>query len=124
MLLTQTKIIPPGQYESREDSLDIFLTDLAIHTQKSNNPNSLVRSYTKKTKGNNPARAHSRSVQVKGDGVVEVGFGFEEEELLQILQKQGKSMLRVYMPADGLPVYMAQDALEKLESLKKKLVKI
>lgn len=56
--------------------------------------------------------------------MVEVGFGFEEEELLQILQKQGKSMLRVYMPADGLPVYMAQDALEKLESLKKKLVKI
>ncbi len=123
MLITQTKIIPPGQYEPREDSLDIFLTDLAVHAQKSNNPSSLVRSYTKKTKGNKSRRAHSRSIRIKSDGVIEAGFGFDEKELLQILQKQNKSMLRVYMPAEGLPVYMAQDALEKVRSINKKLIK-
>ncbi len=119
MLLTATKIIPPGGYQPREDAIDIFISDLAFHAQKPAKPASLARNYAKYLKGGQAKRTHG-SVRMIDDHTMQVNFNFDEQEVWDLLRQQNKSILRVYLPTTGLPANMAPDALEKLQSLQKK----
>lgn len=120
---TFVRTVKPGEYKSREDAVDIFLTDMQVHAQKATNPASLTRQLTKKNAANMPARAFNKAIRVREDGNIDVAFDFDPEQLYQYLAKNGKSMIRFYMPAGGLPVVLAEDAKEKLRSIQKKLIK-
>lgn len=114
-----SRVVPAGQYHASKDSVDIFITDMAFHSQKHSNPNSLVRNYTKHLNGGKPRRTYG-SVKALDNGQIEMAMNFDEQEVLDLLAKTGKSKLRIYMPAVSMPGYIAEDALEKLESLKRK----
>jgi hypothetical protein len=118
-LLWHKRIVPAGGYLPSEDTIDIILTNAALHAQKPSKPKSLVRNYTKNLKGGKPRRTFG-SIKPVAEGTFEMDLNFDEQEVLDLLAKQGKRMLRIYMPTNNLPVYMAEDALEKIESLKRK----
>lgn len=115
------RVVKPGEYNSREDALDVFVTDFQFHAQKPNNPRSMVRNFARSVKKGEVSRTFSSDIKVRDDGAIEIGFGFNEDELLTYLRKVGKTILRVYMPTKNLPVGMAQDLQEKLRSIDKKL---
>lgn len=119
----ETRTLAPGEYKPREDAVDIFLTDMQLHAQKATNPASLTRQLTKKRPANEPARAFNKAIHVREDGNIDVTFDFDPDQLYRHLAKNGKSMIRFYMPASGLPVVLAEDAKEKLRSIQKKLIK-
>jgi hypothetical protein len=118
-LLWKQRIVPAGGYLPSEDTVDIILTDAALHAQKPSKPNSLVRNYAKHLKGGKARRTYG-SIKPVTDSTFEMDLNFDEQEVLDLLAKHGKRMLRIYMPTDQLSVYLAPDALEKIESLKRK----
>ncbi len=118
-LLWRQKVVPAGGYIPSRDTIDIILTDMNLHAQKPSKPASLVRNYAKQLNGGKPRRTYS-SIQSVADSTYQMDLGFDEQEVLDLLAKQGKRMLRIYVPTNGLPVHMAEDALEKIESLKRK----
>lgn len=118
-----TRTVPAGKYTPREDAVDIFLTDMQIHAQKATNPASLTRQLTKKGAMGKPGRAFNKAIRVREDGNIDVAFDFDPDQLHQYLVKNGKTMIRFYMPASGLPVVLAEDAKEKIRSIQKKLIK-
>ena len=118
-LLWKQRIVPAGGYLPSEDTIDIILTDAALHAQKPSKPASLVRNYAKHLKGGKLRRTYS-NIKPVADSTFEMDLNFDEQEVLDLLAKHGKRMLRIYMPTDQLSVYLAQDALEKIESLKRK----
>ena len=114
------RIVPAGGYVSRNDAIDIFITDFGFHTQKPSKPASLTRNYAKYLKGGKAQRTYG-GVRLVDDHTVQVDINvFDEQEILDLLAKQGKSMLRIYLPTGGLPAGMALDMIEKIQSLKKK----
>lgn len=118
-MIWSSRIVPAGQYRPRKNCVDIFIKDMAFHAQKHSNPKSLVRNYTQHLNGGRPKRTYG-SVRALDNGQIEMTMNFDEQEVLDLLAKTGKSKLRIYMPTNGLQAYMAQDALEKIESLKRK----
>ncbi len=117
-LLWQQRNIPAGGYIASDDTIDIILTDINLHAQTPSKPTSLVRNMAKQLKGGKPRRSYSQ-IKPVADNTYEVGINFKEDEIIELLAKNKKRMLRVYVPTTGLPVHMAEDALEKLESLKR-----
>jgi len=117
-LITKRRVVPAGSYIPSEDSIDIILTDINLHAQKPSKPSSLVRNMAKQLKSGKPRRSYSH-IRPVADNTYEVGINFNEQEVIELLAKNKKRMLRVYVPTTGLPVHMAEDALEKLESLKR-----
>ena len=117
-LIMKRRVVPTGSYIPIEDSIDIILTDISLHAQKPSKPTSLVRNMAKQLKGGKPRRSYSH-IKPVADNTYEVGINFKEDEIIELLAKNKKRMLRVYVPTTGLPVHMAEDALEKLESLKR-----
>ena len=90
------------------------------HAQQSPNTKSLTRNLEKMLNGSNPKRTFGK-VKIIGKNQFQISFEFDENEVLELLKKRNKCMLRFYMPTHGgVPVYMAQDALEKIRSLKRK----
>ncbi len=118
-LLWKQRIVPAGGYLPSEDTVDIILTDAALHAQKPSKPSSLVRNYAKHLIGGKLRRTYG-SIKPVADSTFEMDLNFDEQEVLDLLSKHGKRMLRIYMPTDQLSVYLAPDALEKIESLKRK----
>ena len=118
-LLWQKRVVPAGGYLPSEDTVDIILTDLSLHAQKPSKPTSLVRNYAKHLKGGKPRRTYG-GIRAVADSTYEMDINFNEQEVVDLLAKHGKRMLRIYLPTTGLPVNMAEDALEKIESLKRK----
>ena len=118
-LIWKKREVPAGGYITSEDTIDIILTDMALHAQKPSKPASLVRNYAKQLNGGIPRRTY-RSIQNVADSTYQMDLGFNEQEVLDLLAKHDKRMLRIYVPTNGLPVHMAEDALEKIESLKRK----
>jgi hypothetical protein len=118
-LLWRKRIVPAGGYLPSEDAIDIILTDAALHAQKPSKPKSLIRNYAKHLKGGKPRRTYG-GIKSVADNTFEMSIDFDEQEVLDLLAKNGKGMLRVYVPTQGLSVGIAQDALEKIESLKRK----
>jgi hypothetical protein len=118
-LLWRKRIVPAGGYLPSEDTIDIILTDAALHAQKPTKPKSLVRNYAKHLKGGKSRRTFG-GIKSVADNTFEMSINFDEQEVLDLLAQHGKRMLRIYMPTNYLPVYLAPDALEKIESLKRK----
>lgn len=121
-VITRTRVLEPGEYKRRDDALDIFIKDVRVHAQKATNPKSLLRSQLKQRKSGKLQRTFSSGkIRDLGGGRIEAGFGFSNQEIIDICQKQRKTMVRVFMPVDGVPVYLAQDAIEKIQSVQKHL---
>lgn len=118
-LIVKSRAVEAGGYKAQDDALDIFITDLEFHAQKPNNPKSLVENYAKHLRGGKPKRTFG-GVRVLENGRIEVSLDFDEAQVLDILAKSDKSKLRIYMPTQKLPTKMSEDALEKIESLKRK----
>ena len=117
-LIWKKRIVPAGCYIPSENTIDIILTDINLHAQKPSKPTSLVRNMAKQLKGGKTRRSYSH-IKPVANNTYEVGINFKEDEIIKLLAKNKKRMLRVYVPTTGLPVHMAEDALEKLESLKR-----
>ena len=117
-LIWKKREVPAGGYIPSEDTIDIVLTDMALHAQKPSKPASLIRNYAKQLNGGKSRRTYS-SIQSVADNTYEMDLGLNEQEVLDLLAKHSKRMLRIYVPTTGLPVHMAEDALEKIESLKR-----
>lgn len=115
------RIVKPGEYKPREDAVDIFLTDIQFHAQKPNHPRTFTRNIASSLKKDELDRSFSSGFKVRDSGQIEVSFGFDEDELLTLLQKRGKKILRIYIPRAGMTMDLAQDAVEKLKSIEKKL---
>lgn len=118
-LEVRRRVVPAGQYKPRNDAIDLFISNTQLHAQKPSNPASLFRNASKMLNGQKMRRTYGK-VQVIGKNQIRVRFDFDETEVLAFLEKRGKGMLRFYMPTTGMPVYMAQDALEKVRSLERK----
>ena len=117
-LLWQQRVVPAGGYLVSDDTIDIILTDMNLHAQKPSNPTSLVRNMAKQLRGGRLRRTYGH-IRPVADNTYEMGINFDEDEVIELLTKNKKRMLRVYVPTTGLPVHMAEDALEKIESLKR-----
>ncbi len=117
-LVWQKRVVPAGEYIANDDTIDIILTDINLHAQTPSKPNSLVRNMAKQIKSGKPRRSYGH-IRPVADNTYEVGINFNEDEVLDLLAKNQKRMLRVYVPTTGLLVHMAKDALEKIESLKR-----
>jgi hypothetical protein len=119
MLQARTRIIPSGAYVPHKAAIDILITDLAFHAQKPTNPATLVRNLAKGRKRSKDKRTYT-GLKLIDDNTIEMSLDFNEQEVLDLLAKQHKRILRIYLPTQGLPASMAPDALEKLSSLQKK----
>ncbi len=118
-LEVRRRVVPAGQYKPRNDAIDLFISNTQLHAQKPSNPASLFRNASKMLNGQKMRRTYGK-IQVIGKNQIRIGFDFNETEVLACLNKRRKSMLRFYIPTAGVPVYMAQDALEKIRSLERK----
>lgn len=117
-LEVRQRLVPAGNYEAHVDALDFFIVDMQLHAQKANNPASLVRNIAKSAKSHSLKRTHT-SIRKVENGKFYVDFNFDTEEVSDLLKKSKKRILRIYVPTTGLPVHLAQDALERLRSLEK-----
>lgn len=112
-----------GEYKKEEDTLDIFIGNFALHSQTANNPKSLLQNRYREFNGAKPKRTYfNGGIEAKDNGEIEIGFWLYPDEVQDILKKTNKKKLRIFFPAEGAPVTLAPDAIEKIKSLQKKSV--
>lgn len=115
-----TKHVKARNYQKDPDTLDIFIHDFAFHSQVANNPKSLLQNGLKQHNGGKPKRTFvNGGLVAKENGGIEMSFHLEAAEVQSILAKAGKKKLRIYFPANGVPVYLGPDVSEKIKSLNK-----
>lgn len=120
-LRVATRIVEAGKYKKEKDTLDIFIGDFALHSQVANNPKSLLQNRYKEQNGAKPKRTFiNGGVIAKENGEIELSIELDPEEVQDILKKTNKSKLRIFMLAEGVPIFLGADAIEKMKSLQKK----
>ena len=116
-----------GSQLSKPDSnecLDIMLTDFKLHASKVRKPNSLGRRYVKAIhNGGKGNRAYSNDMKIDDKNLVTFSIGLEMEHLYDLARKKGKKYVRIFTKRDGLPVFLGQDSVERLNALKKKVLR-
>ncbi len=116
-----TKHVKAGNYKKDKNTLDIFIDNFAFHSQVANNPKSLLQNSLKQYNGGKPKRTFvNGGLKAKENGEIEMSFYIEASEVQSILNRAGKKKLRIYFPANGVPVYLGPDASENIKSLNKK----
>lgn len=107
-----------------KDCLDVIITDYQLHLQKVRKPNSLGRQIVKAFHGSKVRRAYSNEVAFDNKTKsATLGINLGTEELYALARKKGKKYVRFLMPKDGLNLYIGNDIIEKVESLKKRRLK-
>lgn len=107
-----------------KDCLDIILTDIQGHVQKVRKPNSFGRQYAKALHGSKQRRVYTNKAEFDDKNMtMTITINLGEKELLEQLKMQGKKYIRLFFLKDGIPVFLGQDAIEKLEADSKKYLK-
>ena len=104
-----------------DEHYDIQLTDLQCHSTKPTNPDSFLRKVEKSIRNNKPGRAYSSTITQKSDGKFEIAFDLTSpggQEIQRAIQ-MGKK-IRISVPAEGLPINLGPDMIEKLKAEKRK----
>jgi hypothetical protein len=105
------------------ECLDVVLTDIQLHASKVRNPSSIGRQYVKAIHGSRSHRAYSNDIKTDGKDKISLSANLGMEQLYDLARKRGKKYVRIFAGKDGLPVYLGQDSVEKLESLMKKILR-
>lgn len=103
---------------------DIILTDIQIHTAMSRKPVSFGRAVSKAIDTDRPGRVHSKDIKAHSDGTMSFSLPLPKEVELQIKKAREAGMVvRFLVPKEGLPVYLGEDAIKKMQAdqLKEKL---
>lgn len=107
-----------------KDCLDIILTDIQLHTQKIRKPHSLGRQCAKTINGSKNRRAYSNNIKIdEKSQTVTLSMSLGMEHLHDLARKQGKKYIRFFTREHGLPIFLGQDTVEKLESIDKRSCK-
>jgi len=101
--------------------LDIFLTDIQLHTNPAVNPKPFDRQIMKSVRSGKPGRVYNKllppSDEDRKNGKFKINLMYLPEiQRAQVeAQKQGKT-LRIRYPKDGLKVYAGADTIEFLKA--------
>ena len=95
------------------DCLDIFLTNIQLHSQKVRKPNSLGRQYVKSVRARKAVgRAYSNNMMLKPrGGSLSIDLGMEQ--LYELARQKGKKYVRIFAQKGGLPIYLGKDSIVK-----------
>ncbi len=114
--MEQNKIDP-------KDCLDVILTDIQMHAQKFRKPLSLGRQFVKAAHGSKVNRVFSNDSKMDPrTGAVSLSIDLEEGRLFELARQKGKKYVRYLIPKEGLSIFPGPDIIEKLQSVKKKLL--
>jgi hypothetical protein len=95
-----------------ENPTIISLTDIQLHSNESNNPQSFERKIKKSIKSQKPERCNAGQFKFNEDGTMEFSIPAPKE-------LKGKKIVFA-IPKEGLFVYAGKDLVEKIKSLNKK----
>lgn len=97
--------------ENNKDHPLVLLTDIQLHSNKSNNRQSFKRKIEKGIKGKKSERYYGGKFKLSKDGTLELYIPLPKEVRGQ--------RITFALPCSGLPVSLGKDSIEKIESLKK-----
>lgn len=106
------------QKEERIEYHDIVLTDVMMHAVAPRKPISWLRAIWLVIKNKLPkGRFYTKDFSMRKDGKMKVTFPLPPEirEEIRKAEAAGKK-IRILTPKGGLPVYLATDAIEKLNA--------
>jgi hypothetical protein len=99
--------------------ITLYLTDFGLHARKFRPATTLEKTIKKSSNGLDQGRIYTNhAIKTYPDGRFEIAIKLPEE-----LQKQvdaGEVEVDFMMPKDGTPIFLGNDAIEKMAQLKKK----
>lgn len=101
--------------EENEGSVDLFLTNINLNSNPPLNVSPIKRHIEKSIRAKKPGLAHGGIIkEIKGDTFrIEIPFDNTEHT------EDGRK-INIFIPKDGLPIYLGQDAIEKMMAMAKK----
>jgi hypothetical protein len=100
--------------EENQKPIEIILTDIQLHSNKNNHPQSFKRKIEKSLKNGNSGRYYSGEIKMDADGKLKFIINLPEEAL-------GRDVVFT-IPDGGLPIYLGKDSMEKIKSLRNKKI--
>lgn len=114
------------KYEIKElpDRIDVFITDLQIHTTKPRKPKPWYFKVLESVRTKKPQRAYTKDFQVNKGGRFTTVFP-PPPELKRVIDeaKVKNKRINFIMPEGGAPVFLGKDTVEKIKAEKRKLSK-
>ena len=107
--------------DNQDKYYDIILTDIKFHSVKPTNQRSFMAEMLRLTKSRNKSgRVYGNTPEIlDGKPCFPVPMTKDLTEELNLAKRLGKQV-RFFMPKDGLPMFFATDAIEKIKAEKKK----
>ena len=100
----------------KNKSCNILLTDIQIHATKPRKPTSQYRAILKSLKNKKPGRFYTKNFDGK-KAIFDLPPKIKRE--MEKAEKSGKK-IRLFMPKEGLPIFVGKDLKEKLEAKNRK----
>jgi len=116
-------VAPNVKIEETEKEVHITITDLQLHASEPRKPHGFARGIKKAIETGKPGRAYAKNAAKAVDrnkGTFEIAIPSEGlAEVIEQAKAKGK-IVRFFIPRAGIPIFLGKDAIEKMESLKRK----